>query len=135
MAPFVTAEDVKSRWLLASPIPVNDQALNVLIEDAEDVIAQALPQIDSWIANGDLPVERYRRVAARIIIRQLKNPEGVRTRQETQGPFSGMTTMAGDNPGELYLTDADRIELMPDSVKLSRGGAFTIIPSGGGRYG
>ena len=122
MAPFVTVEDVKSRWLLNTPIPVNDQALNVLIEDAQDVIAQALPQIDSWLTNGDLPVERYRRVASR-------------TRQETQGPFSGMTTMAGDHPGELYLTDADRIELMPDSVKLSRGGAFTIIPSGGGRYG
>ena len=131
MEPFVTIEDVKSRWLLNTPIPVNDQALNVLLEDAQDVIAQALPQIDSWVTNGDLPIERYRRVAARIIIRQLKNPEGLRTRQETQGPFSGMTTMAGDHPGELYLTDADRVELMPDSVKLSRGGAFTIIPSGG----
>ena len=135
MAPLVTIEDVKSRWLLDAPIPVNDQALDALIEDAKDVIAQALPQVDSWVAGGDLPIERYRRVAARIIIRQLKNPEGVRTRQEVQGPFSGMTTMAGDHPGELYLTDADRVELTPDSVKLSRGGAFTIVPSGRLRYG
>lgn len=129
---FATVEDVKSRWLTGA-IPATDAQLETLIGDAEDIILGEFPN-----AETDVPAARGARVVARMVLRVLRNPEGVRTVQESTGPFGGSTTFGGDNPGELYLTDDDRRDL---GGKRSSGRAFTVstIPAGYaprvGRYG
>jgi hypothetical protein len=125
---FATVDDVKSRWLTGA-VPATDAQLVTLIADAEDIILGEFLTIEADLMSGVVPATRVVRVVARMIHRVLRNPEGVRSTQETTGPFSGSTTYGGDNPGELYLTDDDRRDI---GGRKARGRAFTIstIPGG-----
>jgi hypothetical protein len=73
-------------------------------------------------------LDNVKDVVTSMVQRVFRNPEGVRTRQETTGPFSGSVTLGGDQPGELWIT-ADELALI--SPAGSSKGAFTIdmIPS------
>lgn len=135
LTPLATPADIRNRWLLSTPLNPTDVQLKSLIEDVEDAIAAHFPHIRTWIANEEIPQKRVTRVVVRIATRYLKNPEGVRQRAETQGPFTGTVTMAGDHPGEIYLTDADIHDLTPPSMAKDRGRAFTIVPAGAVCYG
>lgn len=120
---WASVNDVKSRWLDGDP-PASDTALEQLIDDAEDAIAVAVPGIQHMIDSGTIPLPRAARVVARIVARYLRNPTGIRTLQETTGQFSGATTFAGDDLGEITVTDADRRELLGRGT--GRGRAFTV---------
>ena len=115
-------DDVRSRWVSDSPLTVDDAALNVLLEDAEDLVLSEFPDISERIPSP-IPVLRVKRVIARVVIRHLKNPDGVRVQMETAGPFSDQRTFSGDSPGALYLTDQDRSDLSPS---VAPGKAFQI---------
>lgn len=127
---FATVEDVKSRWLTGT-VPATDAQITTLIADAEDIILGEFPTLEADVTAGTVPATRIKRVVARMIHRVLRNPEGVRSVQESTGPFSGSTTYGGDNPGELYLTDDDRRDI---GGRKSKGRAFTVstIPAGWG---
>ena len=124
---WTTPQDVKDRWLLGD-FPVLDQQLAVLIGDAEDTVGSEFADIDARILAGTLPVARVQKVVARMVIRHIRNPEGIRQVSETTGPFTGSRTYGGAEPGAMYLTDEDRAEL--SGVKTGQR-AFTIdtIPS------
>lgn len=129
---FATVEDVKSRWLTGSaagPIPATDAQLAQLIADAEDIIETEYPQIEQDVLAGRVRKASVVRVVARMIIYRLQTAGYVRTATENQGPFSGSTTFAGDNPGELYLTEDDKRTL---GGRRAKGKAFTVstIPAG-----
>lgn len=110
---WATSQDVRDRWLAPQPIPASDAQLQILIADAEDVIIREYPDIQSRIDNGDLPLARVVRVVARMVIRVLRNPQGIRQVQQTAGPYQAATTYGGDEPGELYLADEDHADLAP----------------------
>lgn len=118
---WTSIDDVKTRWL-GGDVPATDAQLATLLEDAEDTILGEFTDLDERITTG-LPIRRVRKVAARMVMRHLRNPSGVRTTQQGAGPFQESTTYGGDEPGALYLTDEDRAELGGHG---SRGGAFTI---------
>lgn len=120
--------DVTSRWL-DGMLPVDDDVLMTLIGDAEDAIVVGIPDIQVRIDRGEIPEERVRRVVARMVIRFLRNPTGIRTIQETTGQFSGSTTYAGDSLGEIEFTDADRRELLGKG-QVRTGRAFSVFPGG-----
>jgi hypothetical protein len=129
---FATVVDVKSRWLTGE-VPATDAQILTLIGDAEDIILGEFPTIDADVASNVVPATRVVRVVARMIHRVLRNPEGVRTVQESTGPFGGSTTFGGDNPGELYLTDDDRRDI---GGRKTKGKAFTVstIPTAWGGW-
>lgn len=123
MGQWATVDDVLSRWV-GEDQPSDLGLVGWIIEDAETVIAAEFPGIAERIGGGDLPVERIRLVVARMVTRALRNPEGVRTRQEGTGPFTGSVTFGGDNPGDLWLTDDEMGLLRPSGRHRQR--AFTI---------
>lgn len=124
---WTAPQDVKDRWLLGD-FPVPDSQLMVLIGDAEDTVGSEFADIDARILAETLPVARVQKVVARMVIRHIRNPEGIRQINETTGPFTGSRTYGGAEPGSMYLTDEDRAEL---AGAKSGQRAFTIdtVPS------
>lgn len=125
---WATVPDVQARWL-SGDLPATTAQVQTLIDDAEDVVLTEYPSTPDRIADGTLRQATVVRVVARMVLRVLKNPEGLRTVQESTGTFTGSHTYAGDKPGEVYLTDDDRRDL---EGRKSRGAAFTIstLPAG-----
>lgn len=119
---WATPQDVRDRWLGPGDLPATDTQIATLIGDAEDTIRRAFPDIEGRIDSGDLPLPRVVKVVCRMVIRHIRNPEGVRTTQQGAGPFQVSRTYSGDEPGALYLSDQDMAELAPGR----RGRAFTI---------
>jgi hypothetical protein len=116
---WTTTTDVTARWIGGS-IPATDAQLTTLLEDAEDLILAEFPDIATRIARAagtdtsegpSVPQSRVQRVAARVVIRHLRNPEGIRSTQDGAGPFQRTKTFGGDEPGALWLTDQDRKDL------------------------
>lgn len=122
------ADDVRARWV-SGDLPASDEVVDTLIADAEDALAAAIPGLPALIEGGTIPHDRAIRVVSRIVIRLLRNPDGVRTLQETTGQFSGSTTYAGDTLGEIVVTDADRRELLGKGTARGRR-AFSFSPEG-----
>jgi len=121
----VQAEDVVERWPGGDP-PLSDQQITTQIRDAEDAILREFPDMPARLLAGTVPARRIARVIARMVIRLMRNPEGLRTVQQGEGSFSGSLTYAGDHPGEVYLTDEDRRDLAGKA--RSGRGAFGIRP-------
>ena len=117
---YTSYADVESRWV-GGEVPATQAQVETLLEDAEDTILGEFADLDDRIAAG-LPARRVKKVAARMVIRHLRNPGGVRTTQQGAGPYNESVTYGGEEPGALYLTDEDRAELGGHKV----GGAFTI---------
>lgn len=127
-SPWATPDNIRERWL-AGPLPQDDAQLETLIADAEDTVLAEYPDVPERLAEGDLTQERLQRVVVRMAHRVLRNPEGYRQVTQGTGPFTGSATFGGDNPGELYLTDADRRDLgVRTATRRKR--AFTIRPGG-----
>lgn len=106
-------EEVTDRWVQDIDIPASEASLLKLIADAEDTIETEIPGIGAKVAQNDLqyPKDRFYKIVARVVIRQLRNVEGLRSVQETTGAFGGSVTYGGDEPGEMYLTARDLAEL------------------------
>ena len=100
-----------NRWLGPGPFPIKDEQLSVLIGDAEDTILREFPDVPSRITAGTLRVETVRKVVSRMVIRQLRNPEGRRQTNRVSGPYTDSITYAGDDLGEMNLSEDDRREL------------------------
>lgn len=130
---WATVGDVKDRYI-GGDLPASDAEIQVLVDDAEDIIRREVPDVEDLIESGEIPENRVRRIVAKMVIRVLRNPDGYRSTNLTSGPFSQGYTWAGDNPGELTLTDEDKDDLLP-----GMGGqrAFTVdlMPDGAGSDG
>lgn len=136
LRPLATPQDVRDRWFLKSTkLSLSDEQLAVVIGDAEDLILQEFPNLHSQINEVTLPARRVTRVVCRVVIRYLRNPDGWRQVQSTTGSLSQGGTLAGDFPGELHLTAADRDELTPVAEATGPRRAFIVPPvTGGGTY-
>lgn len=114
-------QDVRDRWVGDTSLSASDDTLKVLLSDAEDLIVREFPDLPSRVP-APVPLGRVKRVLARMVIRVLRNPDGLRMTQETGGPFSQQLTFAGyngDDPGGLYLTDMDRADLTSEGGKTA----------------
>lgn len=122
-------DDVASRWI-SGVIPADETQVTTLIGDAEDTIIREYPDIQDRIDEGSLPVERVQKVTARMVIRFLRNPTGVRSVTQGAGPFQQSTTFGGDEPGAMYLTDADRYELAGPTSQKGKAFSVDMTPQG-----
>lgn len=128
MATWAEAEDVRLRWLNGA-LSVEDEQIEVLLEDTEDFLTGEFPDLEERITDGRLTITRLKRVIVRIAIRVLRNPSGYRQVTSGTGPFTGSATYGGDQPGEIYITDEDRKDLVGRG-KGRAVKAFSIYPGG-----
>lgn len=136
--PWAHVSDVRDRWVGPGPFPpeISDPQLVTLISDVEDSITGEFPdmqqRIDDYATPPDppnvraIPAARVVKVVCRIIIRHVRNPEGMRSKTIGAGPYSTASTYGGDEPGSLYLTDEDRDELAGLGSLGSGQKAYTI---------
>jgi hypothetical protein len=122
MPEWTTPEDVRGRWTSAKPLNIDDEKLSLLLEDAEDLATREFSDIQTRIDGGSLPLNRVKRVIARVVIRHLRNPDGLRQAMDTTGPYTTQVMHGGDEPGEMYLSEEDRADLGESRT----GRAFTI---------
>lgn len=125
---WADAEDVRLRWL-SGPLSVEDEQIDVLLEDIEDFLTGEFTDLRERISDGRLSERRLKRVIVRIAIRVLRNPAGYRQVTSGTGPFTGSATYGGDQPGEIYVTDEDRKDLIGRG-KGRAVKAFSIYPGG-----
>lgn len=136
---WTTPDDVIDAWI-GEDAPEDDSQIQTWIDKAEreirfrvsglqarlDIEAALLPPVTDLL-------ETAKDVVVAMVTRVFRNPEGIRQRNTTTGPFTESATYGGDMPGGLGLTD--------DELEKLRGvrarGAFTIsmIPSTSPFYG
>lgn len=117
---YTTVAQVRSRMVTQDEV-IEDEVISTLIEDAEMFI-----EMDFDLTKVDPKMLTY--VTARMILRFLRNPDGIRQEQESTGPSSISRTYAGDKLGELYLTSGEKSLLAGKSPKRR---AYTIDPLAG----
>lgn len=125
MPQWTSTPEVRERSLGADD-DFSDEQITRLIDDAEDVVLAAFPAIESQVPDP-IPLARVARVVSGMVIRRLRNPDGIRTLQDSTGPYSGSTTYAGDHPGEIYLSEEDKRALTVGTASGRR--AFSVMPN------
>lgn len=129
---WTLATDVTSSWI-GGDAPDDAALIDSWIAKAERLIRSEVPgiqeRIDGWL-EPDL-LDNASDVVVEMVTRKFRNPEGLRTVQDTTGPFSGSRTYGGTEPGALYLT-ADEVKKL-SITKSSGQRAFTVdnFPRGG----
>lgn len=129
---WTTAAEVVAAWI-GDDAPTDTAKVNVWVGKAERLLRAKVPGLTERLAV--LPVVELdllgnvQDVVTAMVQRVFRNPEGVRQRQEGSGPFTGSVTFGGDQPGVLWVTEA---ELSMLAAASSSRGAFTIdmIPAG-----
>lgn len=139
MASWTSPTDVTNAWI-GEGAPDNSTQLQTWIDKAEREIRFRVPDIQARVdAEAALvpPVtdllETAKDVVVSMVTRVFRNPEGIRQRNTTTGPFTESATYGGDTPGGLGLTDDELAKLQGVRAR----GAFTIsmIPANSPFYG
>lgn len=132
---WVEPADVLARWVGGNP--PDEESLAPLIADAEVIIRFNFPTIDERLdAEEENLLERLEFVVSRMVIRAVRNPEGLRSIQDGAGPFQTTRTFGGDEPGSLWLLEEEYDFLLtPEEQAKRRRKAFTIDPGAHARSG
>ena len=130
---WTEVSDVRDRWMGDDPLTATHPHNTTLLVDAVDPVLRVFPDLATRIARADgsdltdgpsTPLGRVKKVIARMVIRHLRNPKGIRQTQEGAGPFQRSQTYGGEEPGAIILTEDDRDELTGRTTGPL--GAFTI---------
>lgn len=123
---WTTAAAVVAAWI-GDDAPTDLAKVDLWVARAERMLRSRVPGLASRVDAAPLTepdlMDNVSDVVISMVQRVFRNPEGVRTRQETSGPFSGSVTLGGDQPGDLWITDD---ELARVSLTGSNRGAFTV---------
>lgn len=123
---WTTASEVIAAWI-GPDAPTSTVLVDVWIGKAERLLRAKVPTLTARLAvtpvtEPDL-LGNVKDVTTAMVQRVFRNPEGVRSRQESTGPFGGSVTYGGDQPGALWVTDA---ELALISKAGTNRGAYVI---------
>ena len=123
---WTTAAEVVAAWI-GDDAPTDNALIGVWVGRAERLLRAKVPGLQlrldaDPVTELDL-LDNVKDVVTSMVQRVFRNPEGVRTRQESTGPFSGSVTLGGDQPGELWVTDDELSRVSPAG---SNRGAFTV---------
>lgn len=122
---WTSAADVISSWI-GEDAPTDEALVDKWIAKAERLVRSEVVGIQDRIDSATEPdlLENASDVVTDMVSRKFRNPEGLRTIQETTGPFSGSRTYGGNEPGALYLTE-DEIKKLSVSVATGQR-AFSV---------
>lgn len=123
---WTTAAEVIAAWI-GDDAPTDTAKVDTWIGKAERLLRSKVPGLQARL-DVDPVVEpdllgNVKDVVTAMVQRVFRNPEGVRQRQEGTGPFTGSVTFGGDQPGALWVTDAELALVSPAG---SNRGAFTV---------
>ena len=126
MANWTSSSEVIAAWI-GGDAPSDSVLVDVWVGKAERLLRAKVPGLAARV-DADPVVEpdllgNVKDVVSAMVQRVFRNPEGVRTRQESTGPFGGSVTYGGDQPGALWVTDAELSLISPAG---SNRGAFTV---------
>jgi len=126
---WTSAADVLADWI-GDDAPTDTVKVESWIGKAERLLRAKLPGLQARVDAATEPdlLGNISDVVTEMVHEVFRNPEGVRTRQESTGPFGGSVTYGGDKPGALRVTSEQLERLSPEGGSK---GAFTIdmIPS------
>ena len=126
---WTSAADVLADWI-GDDAPTDTVKVESWIGKAERLLRAKLPGLQARVDAATEPdlLGNISDVVTEMVHEVFRNPEGVRTRQESTGPFGGSVTYGGEKPGALRVTSEQLERLSPAGGSK---GAFTIdmIPS------
>lgn len=125
---WTTPQDVIESWV-GPDAPDDLMRIQAWIDRAERLVRRNVKDLQDRIdAEAELvpPSKELLNTAKDVVIEMVtevfRNPEGIRSIQQTTGAFSGSTTFGGDNPGKLTFTNQHSAMLS----SIAPGEAFTI---------
>jgi len=116
--PFATYADIENAWraLTSDEQTVATSSLAF----ASAIIRNDIRTVDSRIAAGKLDVDLVKHIAVAMVLRKMRNPDGLRTEQLEDYAYTRDSALSD---GSIYLSADERRML------LGRGaGAFSIAP-------
>lgn len=133
MASWTTPSNVIDAWI-GEGVPDDTAQVQVWIDMAEREIRFRVPDIQGRIdaetlldpAVTDL-IDTARDVVVAMVTRVFRNPEGIRQRNTTTGPYTESATYGGDIPGGLRLADDELSKLQ--GVRSRGAFSISMIPS------
>ena len=133
MASWTTPSNVIDAWI-GEGVPDDTAQVQVWIDMAEREIRFRVPDIQGRIdaetlfdpAVTDL-IDTARDVVVAMVTRVFRNPEGIRQRNTTTGPYTESATYGGDIPGGLRLSDDELSKLQ--GVRSRGAFSISMIPS------
>lgn len=125
--------DVTSAWI-GEDVPTDLALVQVWLGKAEREIRFRVPDIQARIdaqaalvpPSTDL-LDAAKDVAVSMVMRVFRNPDGIRQRNTTTGPFTESATYGGDQPGALALTADEFAKLQ--AVQSSGAFSVNMIPT------
>jgi hypothetical protein len=123
----VSEQDIESRW---RPLTPDEQSVvEQIIADAQDILETEAEDAGFAPVNIEDPADlrrarAYTRAVANMVIRVLKNPDGLLT--ETIDNYTYRRDSAV-SAGILYVADDELARLRPSAARPRRG-AFSIFP-------
>lgn len=130
MANWTTPEELVDAWI-GDDEPLDLDKVEIWIGKAERLIRFHIPDLAARVADdttGEL-LEDVKDVVTAMVQRVFRNPEGIRQRQETTGPFTGSVTFGGDVPGGLALTDDEMLRLSGGGTSTQRAFGISQLPA------
>lgn len=119
MANPVIVSDIESRW---RPLSVPEQVVaNALLGDAWAELLVRVPLLEQRIADGALSESLVVRVVSAMVLRVLKNAEGMQRESQDDYSYERVKDAAA---GFLFVSPDELSLLSPRHT----GGAFTITP-------
>jgi hypothetical protein len=123
---WTTASEVSAAWI-GGDAPSDSVLIDVWIGKAERLLRAKVPTLETRLDEDPLLepdlLGNVKDVVTAMVQRVFRNPEGIRQRQETTGPFTGSVTYGGDQPGSLWVSDAELAMISPAGTGR---GAFTV---------
>lgn len=98
----IDLEAVRNIGLLGAD-EVTDERLTAQIQAASRFIRDTDPGIVERVATGEVAKDSLLDVIAEVVARRIRNPEGLRSVQRGEGPYSGEKVWAGDVDTGFYL--------------------------------
>lgn len=129
---WTTADDVISSWI-GNDAPTDTDLVGVWVQRAERLLRRRIPSLTSRVdADESELLETIVDVVSNMVQRVFRNPEGIRQKNETTGPFSTQATYGGDQPGYLWVTDEELNSLTDGATGQQRAFSVDTMPSGAG---
>lgn len=118
MSSPVDVSAVETRW---HPLSASESVVaTTLLEDAWALLKRADASIATRLTAETLDLQLLKQVMAAMVLRVLRNPEQVKSRRETVGPFA----VSNDMDATGLVVTPDELELL--AAPAAAGGAFTI---------
>lgn len=132
---WTSADDVLDAWI-GDDAPSDSALIDLWIGKAEREIRFRIPDLQARIdAEADLVppstslLEDAIDVTVAMVTRKFRNPEGIRQRNVTTGPFSEQQTYGGETPGELSMLASEVDKLAGSTGSGTQAFSVNLIPT------